>query len=133
MEVILAEQQHGKLRVRLGRTWREGQTHHFVEWNVSTTLESDMAHAYHDGTNTDMTATDTQKNTVRSPLLAALMGHQALHFAKQLPSSAQGSQPYALHISWLLAPHYKLPFAAPPALLIRSSLSCVLSSGVLCG
>ena len=29
-------------------------------------LESDMAHAYYQGSNKDMTATDTQKNTVRS-------------------------------------------------------------------
>ena len=59
----LKEHQHGKSRVRLGRTWREGDVHHFVEWNVATMLESDMAHAFQDGSNTDMTATDTQKNT----------------------------------------------------------------------
>ena len=62
---ILKEHQHGKSRVRLGRTWREGDVHHFVEWTVHTMLESDMAHAFLDGSNTDMTATDTQKNTVR--------------------------------------------------------------------
>ncbi|EIE26572.1 urate oxidase II [Coccomyxa subellipsoidea C-169] len=61
---ILKEHQHGKSRVRLGRTWREGDVHHFVEWTVHTMLESDMAHAFLDGSNTDMTATDTQKNTV---------------------------------------------------------------------
>ena len=62
----LKEHQHGKSRVRLGRTWREGDVHHFVEWTVNTMLESDMAHAFQDGSNTDMTATDTQKNTVGS-------------------------------------------------------------------
>lgn len=57
--------QHGKSRVRLGRTWREGSVHHFVEWMVHTMLESDMELAFTDGDNTGMTATDTQKNTVR--------------------------------------------------------------------
>ena len=62
---ILKEHQHGKSRVRLGRIWRNGDVHHFVEWSVASMLESDMAHAFRDGSNTDMTATDTQKNTVR--------------------------------------------------------------------
>lgn len=61
---VLKEHQHGKSRVRLGRTWREGDVHHFAEWTVHTMLESDMAHAFLEGSNTDMTATDTQKNTV---------------------------------------------------------------------
>ncbi len=61
----LKEHQHGKSRVRLGRVWRDGDVHYFVEWKVATVLESDMAHAFLDGSNTDMTATDTQKNTVR--------------------------------------------------------------------
>ena len=61
----LKEHQHGKSRVRLGRIWREGNIHHFVEWKVATLLESDMAHAFLEGNNADMTATDTQKNTVR--------------------------------------------------------------------
>ena len=60
----LAAHQHGKGRVRVGRVWREGKTHHMVEWTVFTMLESDMAHAFIDGSNADMTATDTQKNTV---------------------------------------------------------------------
>ena len=60
----LAAHQHGKGRVRLGRVWREGNTHYMVEWTVFCMLESDMAHAFVDGSNADMTATDTQKNTV---------------------------------------------------------------------
>ena len=60
----LSMQHHGKSKVRLGRVWREGNVHHMVEWNVNTMLDSDMAHAYVKGTNTGMTATDTQKNTV---------------------------------------------------------------------
>jgi urate oxidase len=60
----LAVQHHGKGKVRVGRVWRDGPVHHFVEWSVNTMLDSDMAHAYLKGENTDMVATDTQKNTV---------------------------------------------------------------------
>jgi urate oxidase len=35
-----------------------------VEWEVNVMIESDMAHAFKEGTNTNMTATDTCKNTV---------------------------------------------------------------------
>ena len=45
--------------------WREGKTHYMVEWSVAVMLESDMAHAFLTHSNKDMTATDTQKNTVR--------------------------------------------------------------------
>lgn len=65
MTAILAEHQHGKSKVRLGRVWRHGNKHYFVEWSVDVMLESDMSHAFQIGTNTDMTATDTQKNTVK--------------------------------------------------------------------
>jgi urate oxidase len=44
--------EHGKSRVRLGRTWREGNVHHFVEWMVHTMIESDMEHAFLEGDNT---------------------------------------------------------------------------------
>lgn len=60
----LSLHQHGKSKVRLGRVWREGNVHHFVEWMVHTMLESDMEQAFLAGDNTGMTATDTQKNTV---------------------------------------------------------------------
>ena len=53
---------HGKSRVRVARTWREGAIHHFVEWNVDVIIESDMAHAYKTSSNEGMTATDTTKN-----------------------------------------------------------------------
>ena len=51
----LAVQHHGKSRVRLGRVWREGDVHHFAEWSVNTMLDSDMRHAYYEGSNKDMT------------------------------------------------------------------------------
>lgn len=75
--VKLAAHQHGKSRVRLGRTWRRGDVHEFVEFDVYTMLESDMEHAFLRGDNTDMTATDTQKNTVRS----SQHGQRALYCA----------------------------------------------------
>lgn len=40
--------------------------HHFVEFNVSTMLESDMAHAFLTPSNEGMTATDTQVIRVQS-------------------------------------------------------------------
>lgn len=49
----------------MGRVWREGATHHFVEWNVFTMVESDMEKAFTDGDNTGMTATDTQARAMR--------------------------------------------------------------------
>lgn len=71
----LAAQQHGKSRVRVGRVWRDGPKHTFVEWTVDTMLESDMEHAYKTESNAGMTATDTQKNTV-------------YYVAKNLPNNA---------------------------------------------
>lgn len=53
---------HGKKRVRLARTWREGDVHHFVEWMVEVIIESDMEHAYKTPSNEGMTTTDTTKN-----------------------------------------------------------------------
>lgn len=65
MAAELRYHQHGKASVRLGRVWREGNVHHMVEWSVNVMLESDMAHAFLTPSNKGMTATDTQKNTVR--------------------------------------------------------------------
>lgn len=65
MAANLVHHTHGKSRVRLGRTWREGDVHHFVEWMVEVIIESDMEHAFVKGTNDGMTTTDTTKNTVR--------------------------------------------------------------------
>ena len=67
MAAELRSHQHGKNRVRVGRVWREGNVHYIVEWSVHVMLESDMAHAFLTPSNKGMTATDTQKNTVRLP------------------------------------------------------------------
>lgn len=61
----LAVHQHGKARVRIGRTWRIGDVHYFVEWKVRVSLISAMEKAFTEGDNTGMTPTDTCKNTVR--------------------------------------------------------------------
>ena len=58
----LVHHTHGKKRVRVARTWREGSVHHFVEWNVEVVIESAMAHAYKTHSNEGMTTTDTTKN-----------------------------------------------------------------------
>ena len=62
----LVKHQHGKSRVRLGRVWRDGDKHYFVEWEVQCLLKSDMEHSFLSDSNADMTATDTVKNTARS-------------------------------------------------------------------
>jgi len=59
----LSLHQHGKARVRVGRTWRVGDVHYFVEWNVRVAIESAMEQAFLVGDNTGMTPTDTVKNT----------------------------------------------------------------------
>lgn len=68
--IELSFHQHGKSKVKVGRKWKTKEgTHYFSEWIVESILESDMAHAYIQGDNTGMTATDTQKNTVSTTLL----------------------------------------------------------------
>eukprot|EP00898_Chlorokybus_atmophyticus_P003745 jgi/Chlat1/4371/Chrsp29S04516 len=57
-------QGHGKSRVRVGRVWREGPKHYFVEWNAQIILDSDCLIAYTEGDNGPIVATDTCKNTV---------------------------------------------------------------------
>ena len=62
-EAYLHKHQHGKSRVRVGRVWRLADGKNiFAEWSVNTSLFSAMEHAYVDGSNEGMTATDTQKN-----------------------------------------------------------------------
>ena len=65
---VLTAHEHGKSRVRLGRTWRDASTraHYFVEWEVAVRLISPaMDKAYTDGDNSGMTTTDTTRNMVR--------------------------------------------------------------------
>ncbi|MCO5561894.1 hypothetical protein L7F22_015519 [Adiantum nelumboides] len=55
---------HGKARVRVGRVWREGARHAFVEWSVSVLLSSHCEPAFTAGDNSAIVATDSIKNTV---------------------------------------------------------------------
>ena len=117
-DATLREHQHGKSRVRLGRTWRETASddgtsssgisssgsskgsgsvvvkHHFVEWSVETVLESAMAHAFESNSNAGMTATDTQKNAVYL-------------VAKQLPAPTP-PEGFALALARFFLEHYPL-------------------------
>ena len=64
---FLTAHEHGKSKVRLGRTWRDAHTnaHHFVEWEVCVRLISpEMEKAYTNGDNAGMTTTDTTRNMV---------------------------------------------------------------------
>ena len=62
-EAVLGSHQHGKSRVRVGRVWRLADgLNVFAEYSVNTVLKSAMEHAYVQGSNEGMTATDTQKN-----------------------------------------------------------------------
>jgi hypothetical protein len=56
--------------------WREGSTHHFVEWQVQSMLESDMSHAYTSASNEGMVATDTQVGTCACPTILMVVGCQ---------------------------------------------------------
>ena len=61
----LARHQHGKTRVRVLKVRREGGVHAISEYKVETTLFSPAYdRVFTKGDNTDLAATDTQKNTV---------------------------------------------------------------------
>eukprot|EP00850_Spirogloea_muscicola_P012273 SM000078S22132 [mRNA] locus=s78:601518:603254:- [translate_table: standard] len=60
----LVAHRHGKSRVRVGRVWREGATHHLAEWSVDISLLSAAEAAFTSGDNSVVVATDTIKNTV---------------------------------------------------------------------
>ncbi|WET77777.1 urate oxidase [Amycolatopsis sp. QT-25] len=64
MAVTLGPNQYGKAEVRLVTVRREGTVHHLKDLTVSTSLRGDLAATHLTGDNTDVVATDTQKNTV---------------------------------------------------------------------
>jgi urate oxidase len=55
---------YGKERVKLVRLERRGETHEITDVSVCIQLEGDFAAAHSAGDNTNITATDTMKNTV---------------------------------------------------------------------
>jgi len=62
--ITLGPNQYGKAEVRLVTVRREGTVHHLKDLTVSTSLRGDLAATHLTGDNTDVVATDTQKNTV---------------------------------------------------------------------
>ena len=106
MSAKLGVQQHGKGKVRLGRTWREGNKHYFVEWRVQAMHESDMAHAYYEGSNKDMTTTDTTKNTVCPSLTVT---HDPTSCSKRLACAPVYDQTVVRDLRVIFSPVQLLP------------------------
>lgn len=63
-DVILGANQYGKAQVRMVVVDRGGPAHTFVDLNVSLTLSGDLEDVHRSGSNANIVATDTQKNTV---------------------------------------------------------------------
>jgi len=64
MAIRLGPNQYGKAEVRLVTVNRTGPVHHIKDLTVSTALRGDLAKTHLTGDNSDVVATDTQKNTV---------------------------------------------------------------------
>lgn len=62
--IVLGRNQYGKAEVRLVRITRDTDRHSIEDLNVTSQLHGDFAAAYTDGDNSNVVATDTQKNTV---------------------------------------------------------------------
>ena len=62
----MGENQYGKSRVRLSRITRDGDRHHFQEWNVRVLLQGDFDDSFTNADNSKVLPTDTMKNTVYS-------------------------------------------------------------------
>jgi urate oxidase len=60
----LGPNQYGKAEVRLVTVAREGSVHHLRDLTVSTSLRGELSGTHLTGDNSDVVATDTQKNTV---------------------------------------------------------------------
>lgn len=62
--IVLGRNQYGKAEVRLVRITRDTDRHSIEDLNVTSQLHGDFAAAHTDGDNSNVVATDTQKNTV---------------------------------------------------------------------
>jgi len=62
--IILGPNQYGKAEVRLVTVNRAGPVHHIKDLTVSTSLRGSLERTHLTGDNSDVVATDTQKNTV---------------------------------------------------------------------
>lgn len=63
-DVVLGRNQYGKAEVRLVRVDRESPRHRLHDLTITSMLRGDYAACYTEGDNSDVIATDTQKNTV---------------------------------------------------------------------
>jgi urate oxidase len=63
-DIVLGDNQYGKAEVRLVKITRAGEVHHIEDLNVTSQLRGDFAACHIDGDNSQVVATDTQKNTV---------------------------------------------------------------------
>ena len=63
-ESTVAAKEYGKNLVRLMRVRQEGDKHFITELRVDTRLELSSTKDYVDGDNSDVVATDSQKNAV---------------------------------------------------------------------
>ena len=63
-ESEVAVTEYGKNLVRLMRVRREGDKYFITELSVNTRLQLSSSKDYLDGDNSDVVATDSQKNTV---------------------------------------------------------------------
>ncbi|GGP47634.1 factor-independent urate hydroxylase [Saccharothrix coeruleofusca] len=64
MGIVLGPNQYGKAETRLVAVTREGDVHSIKDLTVSTALRGDLAATHLTGDNSEVLATDTQKNTV---------------------------------------------------------------------
>lgn len=63
-EVVFVDRHYGKNFVKLLHVKRQGNLHHVKELEVNTAIQLDNVKDYIKGDNSDIVATDTQKNTV---------------------------------------------------------------------
>lgn len=63
-DIVLGANQYGKAECRLVRVTRDSDVHEIEDLNVTTQLRGDFTACHTDGDNSQVVATDTQKNTV---------------------------------------------------------------------
>ena len=63
-DIVLGANQYGKAEVRLVRITRDTARHEIEDLNVTSQLRGDFAACHTEGDNSQVVATDTQKNTV---------------------------------------------------------------------
>ena len=64
MRIVLGANQYGKAECRLVKVTRDGAVHHLTDLNVTSQLRGDFEACHTEGDNSQVVATDTQKNTV---------------------------------------------------------------------